>query len=350
MRIEERIRQTIKTALSCTLYYSGGLRACRAASGNKPVILMYHRVLASMQEAVDYSPDGMNVSAGAFEMHISYLSRNYRVVPLTRLAGMIEDNASALPPNLCAVTFDDGWKDVYDNAFPVLRKYGLSATVFLTTDYVEGNMPFWEERLRFLVAAPFNRGSGGDLMKSARLQSLLSPRWTAPAALKRSEARVFIKEAVLRARQLSAHERSALLAELEGLFPGVAGERHFLSWAEASVMAANGIEFGSHTVTHTSMDACDAATMKDEIVRSKRIIEERLGKPVAAFAYPYGKHKAAARDVLKEAGYRCACSTRAGFAEKGSDPLLLNRINIHEDVSFCRPMFACRIARPFNIF
>lgn len=346
MHKTERLRQAVKTALSFAFYYSGGLWAYRrTAAGNRPVILMYHRVLDRMEDDIDYSPDGMTLSTDIFDMQMEYLSRHYDVVPLTELIRIL-DGPGAARPNLCSITFDDGWKDVYDNAYPVLRKYGLSATIFLTTEYVEGKMPFWEERLRYLISAVFKYGLEHRLRECATIKPLLDQQ----NAGRKAEAHIFINEFVRRARQMSPHLRPGLLKGLEEALAGVVLERKFLSWAEAEEMAANGMEFGSHTVTHTSMNSCDIQTLRDEIVNSKRIIEQKLGLPVTTFAYPYGKHHPASGEILKDADFVCACSTTSGFVDKGSDRMLLKRINIHQDVSFCRPMFACRITRPFNLF
>lgn len=152
MSLKDRIKQIIKLALSFLLYYSGIVSLCRSLKmKNKAVILMYHRVVDTLNAQIDYSPNGMIVDKRTFSRHMEYLIENYNVISLDELLGLLKKE-DELPSNLCVITFDDGWKDTYDNAYPILVKYDLPATVFLTTSYLEGKIPFWEENIKYLIS------------------------------------------------------------------------------------------------------------------------------------------------------------------------------------------------------
>lgn len=351
METRERIIQSAKTAVSFVLYYTGALAAYRnTILSDKAVILMYHRVVDSMKNHIDYSPDGMMLDRDVFEMQMDYVSKNYRVVPLSELVRLHRQGRPL--GGFCSITFDDGWKDVYVHAYPVLRKYDLCSTVFITTDYVEGKMPYWEERLRYLVSEAFRQGLAGNLAGAGPVRDLLGAEEAERfKKLEKAGAHFFLKEIIKKARALPLERRNALIGAIDTALPSAASYGSlFLNWAEIEEMASGGVEFGSHTVTHTSMGSCDAGETRNEIMGSKRIIEEKLTRGVDTFAYPYGKYNAFAKEILKASGYNCACSTMSGFVDKSSDRWLLKRINIHQEVSFCRPMFACRIASPFNLF
>ena len=115
-----------------------------------------------------------------------------------------------------------------------------------------------------------------------------------------------------------------------------------LSWPEVREMSAAGITFGSHTRTHPDLTRLPASVVEEEMVASKRAIEDATGLPVLLFAYPYGAYDARVQ-ALASTHFRVACSTRLGFIRQGSDPFALERI----DVYYLRaPRFFRRIFSP----
>jgi peptidoglycan/xylan/chitin deacetylase (PgdA/CDA1 family) len=106
-------------------------------------------------------------------------------------------------------------------------------------------------------------------------------------------------------------------------------EHKMLGWNQIQEMAANGVQFGAHTVTHPRLPELDEASARREITDSKTMIEDRLGTAVQHFAYPYGLFDDQARHLVEDAGFTLACSTRAGFNNRALDPLLLHRIEVY---------------------
>lgn len=105
-------------------------------------------------------------------------------------------------------------------------------------------------------------------------------------------------------------------------------ERTLLSVAGLHALEAAGFTIGSHTRTHAHLPDILPEEAQDEIHASKSRLEDALGKPVAYFAYPYGRFNEAVRDQVAAAGYEAACSTRSGFNRPGEDPYLLRRLDI----------------------
>jgi peptidoglycan/xylan/chitin deacetylase (PgdA/CDA1 family) len=110
----------------------------------------------------------------------------------------------------------------------------------------------------------------------------------------------------------------------EGAPPG-----GLLGWERIHELQSYGIEFGSHTLSHPSLTKIDMGAARSEIVDSKAFLEDRLGREVASFAYPYGHHSPALRDIVAEAGYKLAVTTQHGRVRPGDDYLLLPRVSVY---------------------
>jgi peptidoglycan/xylan/chitin deacetylase (PgdA/CDA1 family) len=105
-------------------------------------------------------------------------------------------------------------------------------------------------------------------------------------------------------------------------------ERALMSRDQMLEMGAAGVTLGSHTRHHARLREADAATLKDEIAGSKAELEDLLGREIGYFAYPYGQYNEAGRDMVEQAGYRAACTTRSGFNNPSVDRFQLRRIEV----------------------
>jgi len=105
--------------------------------------------------------------------------------------------------------------------------------------------------------------------------------------------------------------------------------RKMLSWTQVQEMSSYGIQFGSHTVNHAKLTELGDDIVSKELVQSKQIIEDQLGIECRHFAYPYGRLTEKTRDLVQKSGFETACSTRSGFNNAGSDPLILHRIDVY---------------------
>jgi peptidoglycan/xylan/chitin deacetylase (PgdA/CDA1 family) len=101
-----------------------------------------------------------------------------------------------------------------------------------------------------------------------------------------------------------------------------------MDWSQAFELQRSGFELGSHTCSHPRLTDIDPVEARREIEVSKRELEDRLGCPIEAFAYPFGVHDNAVRDLVREAGYRCGCSTLSGFNDSNADRFSLRRIDV----------------------
>jgi peptidoglycan/xylan/chitin deacetylase (PgdA/CDA1 family) len=231
----------------------------------------------------------------------------------------LEEGESAEP--VIAITFDDGYEDNYRNAFPILERYGLPATVFLTTGSIDSGEPLWFEQL------------AGAVKTSSR--EFIDLEFDIPRrfALKTLSQRLRANSEIFRLlRQMDDCQRRERLAEvlrqLGPAPPSNSGLSRMLTWEQIRQMKAGGIDFGGHTVTHPFLSKVAPEQACWEISECKSRIEQELQKPVDYFAYPNGREEDFAKrnkELLRNAGYRAAMTTIWGINDCSTDPMELRR-------------------------
>lgn len=299
---------------------AGGVFApFRMANRNKTVILTYHR----------FGEDGAGTRTPArlFANQLEYLCRHYNIVPLSSIAECIVRNKE-IPAYSVAITIDDGYSDAYEIAYPLLKRFGVPATLFVVTDFVDGKGWVWTDKLRFLAlqtaikeveltVGSFKLRLGG-IEKKARLA----------AAGKINEMLKQMPNAV-------KEETISRFAEAFGLHlpDKVPEEFGAISWDQAREMGANGVEIGSHTVTHPILTQVDDEQLRREMAESKIRIENELGQEARLFCYPNGNFDSRVQFAAENAGYLCAVTTRHGFNDSNCHPLAFRRIDAERDLA-----------------
>lgn len=290
------------------------------------IILAYHRIA---EPAVD--PWQLAVSPGNFADQLQMLTRQYRPVPLRRIvrAGRLER-----PPRRAVVlTFDDGYADNLHRAKPLLERHGVPATAFLASGLIGGAREFWWDELERLVFGP------------ARLPDRLHIRIGA-TTLDRS-----IPAAHEAGAAPDAHARHQLYRELwQQLLPLAHDARtealdRLAEWSGAStqpradcrplardevveLVRGDLITVGAHTVSHPLLSAHDAAAQREEIERSRYLLEHLTGRTVTDFAYPHGDRGPETKSIVRAARFESACGAHAGAVHRHSDPYYLPRLAV----------------------
>jgi peptidoglycan/xylan/chitin deacetylase (PgdA/CDA1 family) len=317
----------LKRGAAWGLERAGLPRLMRSFQRGRGAILMYHRV----NDAGD--PFFPALPSMVFEEQVDFVRRAYRVEPLEDVVRWLRAGAPGRPR--VAVTIDDGYQDTFDVAFPLLRRMGVPATLFLSTGPVDAGAPLWLDHLRALFkGTPVKAFACRTLgLAEARIETA-SDRL---AAMKRLRAilkqvgRKTVDEAIAELAERLDPERSITLPTS-------------LTWAQVKEMAAGGIQIGAHTHKHYVLSRLDRTEAREEIGRSVRLIEEKLGTTVSTFAYPNGAasdYTPVTKALLAEMGLLAACSTRYGFARPGGDPFELPRLETSER---WLPLFACHMA------
>ena len=331
-----------KALLASLLSGAGILKANleRRAEANF-AILTYHRIL-ERKGRHDCVQDGMFVDPETFDEHIRFLKKHFRIVPIRELTFAANKNGDHRP--LCVLTFDDGWIDFYENAYPVLKSHSVPATVFLATDFIETGRRMWPDRVSRLYqernvsqAKRARQGDSSDPIVN-RLEEIKG------TIRQQSETAI----GLLKNHRLVRIER--VISELSDRWgcDDRAQDRDFLSWREVREMQSSGlVSFGSHTAGHQILTTLSGEEIERELVESRNaLIREGVADPSCMpFCYPNGDYDDKIVRMVADAGYRLAVTTERGWNGCAyGDPYRFRRISIHQDICSTAAMLGCRIA------
>lgn len=313
--------------MASSLRHSGLLSVLRAGRRLRTMfvpILGYHRIWNLTSEpAFDYDLNLISADTASFRQQMQFLLRHYDPIRLSDLMLAIEEGAP-LPPRPVVITFDDGFEDNYTHAYPILRELGIPATVFVSTGLISSTETFWFDRVSQLILA--NRGKE----VTVGLDRVVIPD-------DREGAR-FATEHVLRLlKRVTNRMRREVLAVWEETLGPAAGPAHTaysrpMTWDQIREMASEGIEFGSHTVTHPILTRCDDGELAYELTESRDALFRELGQAPVSISFPVGGVAAFDNRVIEAtrlAGYRIAASYIHGMNRiETLDRFALRRIHV----------------------
>jgi len=333
------LKKAVRDAAGGLLYRSGALSLVRPRPGVS--VLAYHRVLRADSPEIETSQAGMFVTEPTFRMHMDHLKNRYRILSLEEFVDILDRGAFPDRP-ACLITFDDGWADNYEVAFPVLRDRGMPAVVFLSTATVGTHEIFWTERAARLLSLLYQRSRGAAPKQS---EGVLEPPDLQRLLARKIRREDFLDRVIEDLKSAHEAERNAFLAELSGLIDDEEKPRAWImNWDQIEEMARSGIAFGAHGHTHRILVGLDPGQMEMEIAEPARIIGEKLGRTPLAFCYPNGDADDPVVQKVRDAGYRAAFSVEQGVVTPGLDRLRLPRICLHEGAGNRLGRFACRAA------
>jgi len=324
------VKRLIKQCGAAALSATGRLRAHRVSiRRNCPkygdaVVLMYHRVVADWERDMVGLQPGMAVTVESFERQLAILKETRTVVPLGEIVDAVASER-ALPSGAVAITFDDGWRDNYVNALPLLKKYELPACLFVTTDYIETDRLFWFHALGLLID-----GGGADAL--ARLRDLAIRM----GGYIIQPGRFYSLDSAIEAVKVLPPDSLDMLAsqladELGVTASSLTRGGAMLSWKEVRQLRESGIEIGSHGCSHRIMTELTESELTNELERSRELIEGKTGAAPTLFAYPNGDCSKAVAAAAEAAGYRGAVSTTGCESHpERPHPFMVRRINVHE--------------------
>lgn len=316
------------------------------------LILLYHRV-------ADVTSDfwSLCVSPRNFAEQMEVLQNLGIAVSLQQLNQTLE--AGKRPQQQVVVTFDDGYADNLYNAKPILERYRIPATIFLTTGYMVQEREFWTDELDRLLLQP---GKLPEVL-SLKIQGT-NYEWELGAASNYSEQDAqryrhlnYLSLHIPSIRHslyyslyqllypLPARERWHLIEEIRiwaGVEIAVRSTHRTLTPEEISALAAGElIEIGAHTVFHPFLSTLSTDAQWLEITHSQAVLEDILGLPVVTFAYPHGNFTEETKAIVQEVGFRCACSTVPKSVGKHSDRFALPRVVVEDcnGEEFARRLF-----------
>lgn len=307
------------------IYFQFGYYLKKRGAEYPPTIIYYHRV-TKRAEALSEGEGNPHlwISEAVFEKQVNHLCRNTTVISLDDFIGY-SLYGERLPENSLLITFDDGYADNYYYALPILRKYRVPATIFLTACKIGSDESFWWDDLYAIL-----KSVASSNVLWASLEKL---GWAWPFAKDDRNSYgnckgdflgkyfVELSERIVRGSAKEAAETLKNLQRITG-FKKDLGKRMFLTWDQVKEMRRNGISFGSHSWGHENLALLSKSDLKKELIQSKLIIEGHLEERICAFSYPYGIYDQRCKRLLAESGYEIAFATRSveGFFDRFSIP------------------------------
>lgn len=261
-------------------------------------ILLYHGVAPKAGLGM-YNYRGKFITPEAFSEQASFLSKHYKVLDLENALEKLKNET--LPPYSAIITFDDGYKNFYDYAFPILKQHNLTATFFIPTDFVLNKIPLWTDRLEYL-------GLKNDSEIRQRLK-LLSD------------------EEKIKALEKLEMEHGSVLRDFNENREVYAP----LSVEMIKEMQNAGMKFGAHTQSHPILSKIEPVKLSTEISGSKKLLEENIGQVSKIFCYPNGQLNDFNEIVLEEiknTGFIGALTTLEGVNNKNTNPYFIKRITM----------------------
>jgi peptidoglycan/xylan/chitin deacetylase (PgdA/CDA1 family) len=290
---------------------------------------MYHRVIPpDLKDFVGYEPT-ISAWASSFEQQMAFVRRHFNAISLDMLIDW-QRGRSALPSRPLLITFDDGYRDTYDFAWPVLKRYELPSVLFVVTDYIGAARLFdWD-----IASYCFHRTSEHE----ADLPLIGFREWRNDAqrrALMHEWIRALLKQPG-DVRQAAVEELSRTLdVELSGdVSRGLC-----LNWEQVRQMEISGMAIGSHSQTHPILTRISAKQAGEELANSRERISDECGRPASAFAYPNGVFDAGLQELISARGYQLAFGTQPGpspLATVRKQPWAVRRIGISWKDGPCR--------------
>ncbi|MGO9466506.1 MAG: polysaccharide deacetylase family protein [Isosphaeraceae bacterium] len=292
-------------------------------------VVTYHRIAEPAANPF-YDPV-ISATPDSFRAQINWLCNRTRILTLDELIDRAQDGSLGHEPTVL-VTFDDGYRDNFDVAVPILAERNVPATFFIPTAFFETpHLPWWDE-----IAYVIKRTQISRFTLQRSLAERACPLEIDLEMMARNTAIITIIRAVLDDTiddtrrfldQLAA--RAEVAVDAESL-----GRSLFMNWDQLRRLAESGAEFtiGSHSHSHSNLARLDVDSQRRELTESKQILETRVGREIKAFAYPYGwpgTFTSGTKAIVAEAGYRLAFASREGVTRAGSfDPLEISRFGV----------------------
>ncbi|MFC1533106.1 polysaccharide deacetylase family protein [Thermodesulfobacteriota bacterium] len=265
------MKQIIKTILIYTFYYFKIYSIIRFINylfrGPNLTILVYHSFTKD-----EFATESVSVSM--FEDHVKYLIKNFNVEPIDRVIRRLKQGKRLKRDTLC-ITIDDGFADNYELAYPILKKYNLSATIFVTAGCLE--------QPRSLNTSIYNEVRPDKVYTVNKIDRLDVYRLP---------------------------------------------KRSMLTWEQAQELAENNIEIGSHTLYHPILTKIPFSVSEKEIVLSKQMIESELNREIKYFAFPNGEYNKLLCETIRRSGYHASFIVKWDVNYSGQDLYQLIRIPI----------------------
>ncbi|MCP3875279.1 MAG: polysaccharide deacetylase family protein [Desulfobacteraceae bacterium] len=267
------------------------------------VILCYHSIGDNFSI--------INLPTTAFQTQMQWLyNRQIRFLSPKEFRTCIQESRLPGEPSVM-ITFDDGYKDNLENAFPILQRLDLPAVIFLTTDYIGGRAQWISKKI--FNRLPCDIGEHPERLGRGELNAIRSSD--------------FVKKNVFYLTCMSDPELIKYLVEFKNV-----STQPMLTWEDILYMKDKGVCFGSHTCSHPFLPELSETEIVSEITISKALIENRIGRKVEFFCYPYSILSDRVKQFLPDAGYKAGFVVDQTVCTNLDDPFAVHRVSVSRDM------------------
>lgn len=305
---------------------------------NRALVLMYHRINTPASD-----PWKLSVDPELFEQQLIFFKKHYSVISSDEL--VTEMATGRIGNRSIVLTFDDGYRDNYETARPLLEKHAVPASFFITDSYLDGNQPFWWDELEYIIVhskelpsvfsiSMNNEDLHFNLADEAVLNEDMQEKHRKYNALKPPTKRTRLYLTLWNAFSPMQKDEQQQFLQLIRQWAGLSAEETMvdggMSRKQLQELSANGLfTIGGHTSNHLALDHHSIDVQSKEISENKQFLEGLIGKEIHHFSYPSGKYNEATIKLLEENDYQAAYAGRTGPIVKNTDPFLIPRLQIN---------------------
>jgi len=293
----------------------------RFINRNKAIILWYHGVSEDNFKLLD-NYDERHVPKSLFDKQLSYLlNKGYRFVSLKKLIDIIKDNKQKAQ-KIVTITFDDGFMNVIQNAYPIMVKKKAKGCFFLTSNFIDNNKLLWTDHVETVIRN-YCKNQFKFIFKDKEIIYPLNEKDNIQYAMKDIKSKL---------KSLPEPERLEHMQQFNIKNNSVPKEFLPANWDQIKKLDKSILEIGSHTKSHPSLEnVVSEQKLKEEIEESKIKIEDKIGYRVNHFCYPSGSFNDRVIRFIKKFGYISAATVIQGFNAHNTNQFALKRIGVNKN-------------------
>jgi peptidoglycan/xylan/chitin deacetylase (PgdA/CDA1 family) len=313
MKLKHHIRNTLASALHAV----GVTRSERLRE--LLTVVTFHRVLTEA-EVSQYPLPGLSVTPELLNDFVEYFQSRFQCVTITDGVRLLGSGTASKRP-LLAITFDDGRKDNFQHARPILNQHSVPATFYVPAAFVENQELLWHDLVAYAVSSLVQSGRT-DVVASLLRTNMKFANALSAAHWAANHLKSFNDNDRRQIEFRLQHEATTLAIPVwEGS----------MNWKELGLLIQDGHEIGSHTMTHAVLGQNQTDHLQEEISGSKQLLESHLGTTVRTFSFPTGAFCDESINCVHAAGYESAVTTDSGCNNRQTSLLQLKRINLQGD-------------------
>jgi peptidoglycan/xylan/chitin deacetylase (PgdA/CDA1 family) len=317
--------------LAQVLYRSHCLDVLRRAAGRRLIVFNYHRIRSDdVNFSTPFDDEVYGPSASQFEQQINWLRRNTNVLSEDALIDLVK---SGRPPSYpsALVTFDDGYRDNYTIAYPILKRLGVPAIFFIPTQQIMMRQLGWWDIIAYLIkntSRPALRFDGEEILVANSQTAAI---------------RKFLSKMKLEPHEKSKNLLVRLAEECAVPLPDPSiQDGEMMTWEQIRELPRNEIAVGSHAHSHCALATMPPAMQKQEMTASKAILERELGSKVRSISYPVGNYQhftAESQALAAQCGFELGFSFNTGVNYGGSiAPFDVKRVDPPDQIELLAAM------------